>query len=342
MSHAINGAEIFAVGTHNGLSFTEADLDAIVKSFTDLQKASRVPLKLGHDRGVPDGQPAMGWVERIWRDGKKLFADFTDIPKLLFEAIGKRQYKQVSIELLKNYSQSGATFPWVLDAVALLGADIPAVKGLSDLKALQMASALPGVRFASRAAFTSDSNFKVETFRMSDDTEELKKLRADLAAANERAEKVEKERFTEKVEARRKFIRETLETAVKESRILPNVRDRVLNSRQFKADADVLEYWSEEAIKAEISGNQRHDFKEKPAGKGATSMAGNDKEQDFSGKTNAEVATFKTREECLAVGGKPDNFDDLNAAQARVFKEDPKLARAYFSDPRGTYAADAA
>lgn len=341
MSHALKGVEIFAVGTHNGLAFNDSDLDGIVSSFTKLERASRVPLKLGHN-DEQDGQPAYGWVERVWRDGKKLFADFTDIPKVLFEAIGRKHYKQVSIELLKNYSQSGATFPWVLDAVALLGADIPAVKGLRDLQTLLMASALPGVRFASRSAFTSATTFTLETSRMSDESDEkIRKLQADLDAATARADKVEKERFTERVESRRKFIRDTLETAVTEGRVLPRVRDRVLNSRQFKADADLLDYWTEDAVKAEITDNQRADFKEKPQNKGATSMAGNDK-QDFTGMDNAGVASFKTREECLAVGGKPDNFDDLNAAQARVFKADPKLARAYFSDPRGAYAADAA
>jgi hypothetical protein len=342
MSHALKGVEIFAVGTHNGLSFSDSDLDGIVASFTKLERASRVPLKLGHNdqQELKDGQPAYGWVERVWRDGKKLFADFVDIPKVLYEAIGRKHYKQVSIELLKNYSQSGATFPWVLDAVALLGADIPAVKGLRDLQTLLMASALPGVRFASRSAFTSDTQF-TESNRMSDDNDEIKKLQAQLAAANERAEKVEKERFTEKVANHRATIKDMLETAVTEGRIFPRTRDRIVNSRLFKDDSEVINAFTVDSVKEDIKGEQRADFKEKQQNKGATSMTGSDK-QDFTGMTNAQVATFKTREECLAVGGKPDNFDDLNAAQARVFKADPKLARAYFSDQNGVFSADAA
>jgi hypothetical protein len=128
LSKDIQQAEIFSTGSWNGMAFTESDLDAIVSSFG----SRAVPLKLGHDRGVPDGQPAVGWVRKVWRDGKKLFADFVDMPTTVFEAIRKGLYKQVSIELVRGRDGN----PWVLDAVALLGADIPAVKDLRDLDRL--------------------------------------------------------------------------------------------------------------------------------------------------------------------------------------------------------------
>ena len=34
----------------------------------------RIPLKLGHenDAKMKDGAPALGWVDRVWREGSKL------------------------------------------------------------------------------------------------------------------------------------------------------------------------------------------------------------------------------------------------------------------------------
>lgn len=342
MSNTISGVEIFSTGTHNGLTFEEKDLDAMVQSFTALEKAARVPLKFGHNDSQPmtDGQPALGWVSRVWRAGSKVLADFVDVPTVVFNAIRKGLYKQVSIELLKDVSREGSSHPWVLDAVALLGADIPAVKGLRDLQTLMMARQLPGIRFSQTAAFTLDTTIGDRAIMTDDEIKALQKRAADAEAALETEKKA---RFTEKVTAHRAQVKDLVEAAVTEGRIYPRVRDRILNSARFKDDSEVLTAYSIDAVKAEIKDEQRHDFKEKsPNQKGPTSMANNDTTQDFTGKTNAQVLTFKTQQECVRLGGNANNFDDLNAAQARVLRDDPKLARAYFTDPRGVFASDAA
>jgi hypothetical protein len=326
------------------LTFGESDLDAIVSSFTALNKAARVPLKLGHsdDQPITDGQPALGWVERIWRDGKKIFADFSNIPTVVFEAIRKGLYRNISIELLKNYSREGSSYPWVLDAVALLGADIPAVKDLRDLQTLLMTRQLQGATFASVAAFTSDRRIHIGDHSTMTEAEE-KALRDQLAASQAELKKFQETVQKEKVDAHRVAVKQTLEDAVTEGRIFPRTRDRILNSRLFKDDAEVLTAYSIDSVKEEIKSDQRHDFKEKPPGKnGATSMAGKDEGADFSAMNNAQVLTFKTQAECARFGGKADNYDDLNAAQQRVLKAEPKLARAYFSDPNGRFSTEAA
>src|SRR5690606_25974082 len=93
--------EIFAVGKWNGLEFTEADLDDIVANFDRLKDIHKVPLKFGHndEQPITDGQPAIGWVSRVYRKGKKLLADFSDVPSVVVEAIKKKLYRTVSVEL---------------------------------------------------------------------------------------------------------------------------------------------------------------------------------------------------------------------------------------------------
>jgi hypothetical protein len=336
MSNKLLGAEIFSTGTHNSLDFSDSDLDAIVTAFDTLGSAARVPLKFGHNDVQPltDGQPALGWVQRVWKDGSKLLADFVDVPTVVFDAIKKGLYKNVSVELLQNFNRNGTSFPWVLDAVALLGADKPAVRDLKDLQALAMASNLAGAKFASVATFTQASTIGDKP-KM---TEE--EMKAQIDAANKRADDLEKKHFAEKVEAHRVAVKSLFEDAVKEGRILPRVRDRELGSRLFKDDQEVLTAYSLDTVKLIVTENQRADFTEK---KGPTSKVGQEDKVDLSGKTNAEVVTFKAQAEAIRLGQDPLNSAHLSAATKRLFTQDQKLARAYFDKPHEVYtASDAA
>ena len=102
-----------------------------------------------------DGAPALGWVSRIYREGQKLLADFKDIPQKVYDAIKSGAWKFVSIELLRDVQAGTRKIPWVLDAVALLGATAPAVGSLRDLQALTMAERRD-LQFAARVAFSRD------------------------------------------------------------------------------------------------------------------------------------------------------------------------------------------
>lgn len=134
----LHGVEIFAVGTWNGDIYTEKDLDSMVEAFD--QVGFKPPLKLGHnmeqEKQWKDGQPAFGWVGKIYRRGKKLLADFVQLPRKIYEALKRGNYKQISSEIYWNLERNGRVFPRVLRAVALLGADIPAVSGLEAIENL--------------------------------------------------------------------------------------------------------------------------------------------------------------------------------------------------------------
>jgi FtsZ-binding cell division protein ZapB len=128
---------IFEVGTWNGMKFTVADLDDIENNFRELASVQKVPLKFGHNDEQPltDGQPALGWVQNLRRVGNQLLADFSDVPQLVKDLIRKNMYRSVSVELLLGLERGKKIYKHVLDAVALLGVDKPAVETLPDLSA---------------------------------------------------------------------------------------------------------------------------------------------------------------------------------------------------------------
>lgn len=128
----VRGVEVFKVGEWNGDKYTTDDIDEMIAAFGS--QGYGVPLKLGHDE-VSGGQ-AYGWVERIYRVGDTLKADFKDIPAWIFQWVFiDHAYDQVSIEIYFNLKRDGKTFKRALKAVALLGAETPAVSGLAPLRA---------------------------------------------------------------------------------------------------------------------------------------------------------------------------------------------------------------
>ena len=130
----------------------------MAESFTALGNAGRIPLKLGHDDAQPvtDGQPALGWVTKVWREGSSLFATFSGMPAAIYESVKKGLYKFVSVEILRGVQAAGRTWPAVLDAVALLGASRPAVTNLQELSKLAATRAERPMVFDALQAFSTE------------------------------------------------------------------------------------------------------------------------------------------------------------------------------------------
>jgi len=130
----LKSVEIFSVGTWNGFKFVESDISDIAKNSNELQgtKEHQPPVKLGHSvkqvLDQSDGQPSLGWLHNFKVSGSKLLADIQQVPDILLKAINTGLYKKVSVELdfIKR-------FGWHVTGLAVLGADVPAVKNLSDL-----------------------------------------------------------------------------------------------------------------------------------------------------------------------------------------------------------------
>lgn len=139
LSHAnsIRGVEIFRVGTHNGDVYTEKDLDDMVESFKKLD--FRPALKVGHTKDTP-GAPAYGWVTNLKHAGGRLLADFESMHDSVVEAMRNKSYDRVSSEIYFNLKRGGKEFRRALKAVALLGAEVPAVANLTPLHKMEFAA----------------------------------------------------------------------------------------------------------------------------------------------------------------------------------------------------------
>lgn len=342
----LEGAEIFATGTWNGKTFTDADLDEIIRSFEFFNLSGRVPLKLGHntEQAFTDGQPALGWVDRVWREGGKLKADFRDVPDIVHTAIKNGSYKNVSIELLRDVMAGAQTIPLVLDAVALLGADIPAVGSLKDLQALAMTR----LQSAERLMFTQAFSFNSLTgghIEMADDniqaTEELAKLRADKArleqerdtfkaqasAASENYSKLQTETRAKEVAEKRSWIINTLEAAVRDKRMLPASRERFV--RQFRIETD------DEAVMRMPKTDVEQYIKENPNPyiKPASGSLDGDPDALAAGGLPDTELFSRARQACHKWNKDPKNWENLTEAARQVMKADPLLAERYRALP---------
>jgi hypothetical protein len=126
----------------NNVEFTIDDLDEIAKNTNALLKTDLVepPLKLGHSENQKlaqeDGYPAIGYISKAYRLGDTLFADFVNIPEKVYNLIKNRAYSKISAEVYTNFKHpdTNEEIGKTLRAVALLGADLPAIKGLGDIE----------------------------------------------------------------------------------------------------------------------------------------------------------------------------------------------------------------
>lgn len=231
-------------------------MDSIIRSFDLLGLSGHIPLKLGHEgpdaRDEPASQFALGWVTRVYREGKKLLADF-DVPEKVASWIKEGFLKFVSVELLRDVKADTREIPWVLDAVALLGADQPAVGILKSLS-LTMARST-ALQFRARVAFTRDNTQSGDTPNMADPTISELMARLDKAETEKKAletkaaegesfqrklKELEEKTQAEKVSAHRAKLMEAFEAPIKEKKILPSVRENFKRVNKVDSDEHVL------------------------------------------------------------------------------------------------------
>jgi hypothetical protein len=204
-ANRIDGVQIFAPGSHNGDSYTEQDVDDLIASHGQLDY--RPALKQGHVKDET-GLTALGWVENLRKQGGKLVADFVDIPDAVYAAIKDRKLDRVSSEIFWNFKRAGKTYRRALKAVALLGAEIPAVAGLRPLHEHFSDASADALKYADETPLrpepgASSAAANPKTTEASMNQEEQDKLQADLKAAQEvaAAEKAKREAAEAKVAA---------------------------------------------------------------------------------------------------------------------------------------------
>jgi len=341
MAKQIKGAEIFSIGTWNGLTFTGEDIDSMVSSFDALSLAGRIPLKLSHDgpdeRFDPLTKLSMGWVQRVWREGTRLMADM-EVPDGVAKLIKEGFLKFVSVELLKDVQASTRIIPWVLDAVALLGSEQPALGVLRDLTSIDM-SRRTAFQFRERATFRREVSFDGDRKHMADDIdktgqERIKELEKQLDEARvkaaerdvfeRKAKDLEEKSKNEKVSAHRAKIKEKFDTAVTEKRIQPKIRERFYS--RFEIDSDDVLKIGLDTVDEYIAENPN------PLAPRVNTFGSNGDTVAVGATADAE-ALNKARELVRANGGNVNDPEALIRAGIQLFQRDRNLAERYRNLP---------
>ena len=158
----IQGVEIFAVGTHHGVEYTEDDLQQIVND-TNAQEGREPYVFLGHRDGADRGaKPRSGMLANLRYEAGKVIADILRIPADVMDAVKAGGYPKRSVEMIKNFrDKTGKVYPLIIDALALIGAGHPEVKDLADVYATEEPQLI--------TVFTEGGWPSVEGDRMSDE-----------------------------------------------------------------------------------------------------------------------------------------------------------------------------
>jgi hypothetical protein len=127
-------AHILSAGTWEAstgtVKVTEADIDEMIVNFN--KRVIEPVLNLDHDDSMTEKVAnglkvvALGYVKSLRKEGKKLFASFTQVPIKVAEMINSGLIKQRSPEFFRSLRRGGVTWNNVLKAVSFFGRDIPA------------------------------------------------------------------------------------------------------------------------------------------------------------------------------------------------------------------------
>lgn len=230
-TYDISNVPIFAAGRWNGETYSEKDIDDMVSAFEETKGFMKPYLKLGHDGNQKlvqkDGMPAAGWVERLYREGKTLYADFSKVPKKIFDLVTAGAYRKISSEIWWNFNFNGKVYRRMLKAASFLGADWPGVSTLDDIIALYASP--------EREVKAYEGNGEIRTFEADKDqlTKEdspMKELQEQLAEAqNELAEAKVKLKELSVKDERIKVLETDLESTKK------SLADMTTKSSDFEA-----------------------------------------------------------------------------------------------------------
>jgi len=149
-----SGGPVYAIGSPAGGDYySREDLEGMAAAHVALGDEIRAPIKLGHsDRqqllansGLTKGEmPAAGWLDSATfriedaEDGSaRLLADAKAVPKKLADLMEVGAFRTRSSEIRSYTSQkTQGEYPWVVDGLALMGEQVPAIQTLDDVHKL--------------------------------------------------------------------------------------------------------------------------------------------------------------------------------------------------------------
>ncbi len=137
----MTGVEIMEIGKWKGLDWTKEDFDEAIKNHkTGLVEGY---ITLDHNpKATDEGKRAIamsgfGYIKNLYMKGKKLLADFKQVPKAFAELVEAGALKKRSVEWWRRgYKHAdGNRYNNVLQSITFFGANgVPAVNTLADIK----------------------------------------------------------------------------------------------------------------------------------------------------------------------------------------------------------------
>ena len=227
--------EIFRAGTRtdangNTVTITEADLAAAAQAYDP--KVHEAPIVVGHPKA---DAPAYGWVKSLGVQNGVLTADFAQVDEGFADLVKAGRYKKVSASF---YPPTSPNNPkpgvWTLRHVGFLGAQPPAVKGLS---AISFAEGEVYVEFAESPPPPENHENKETPMSLEQELAAEKAAReaAEKEAAESKAElkKLQDEQNAALRDGAHEQNAEFAEGLVKEGRLKPADKDLVVKVLDF-------------------------------------------------------------------------------------------------------------
>ncbi len=344
-------AEIMSVGKWNGEYFSREDLEEIAHNFELLKNEIKPPLKFGHDEdqtllGQSDGDPALGWVSALRVEGDKLIATFLQVPAVVRKAITEGRWRRVSAEIYFEAEYKGRKIGKTLKAVALLGADLPAVTNLKDLSIFLTADwpsgfcarnsrvfilPLENVKefIPQQASHSSTSSLTLKrkeknmpsTMLNSEEQTELSELRVYKLQQEEHLRESHKMRQAKALSLAIQSAKRSCDTQVKSGKLSPTLRDSLMNEINCQA-----RYFAE-GKPLQISLNWLMEFIQQsnpvlPQEEAASSMR----------PPSSDTATTPAQQLAALAEGKMHELNiSYSQAAQHVLRSHPQLSEAYRS-----------
>lgn len=202
----------------NQHEFTTEKLDKIVHNFEAVHKD--VPICVGHPKS---NSPAYGWIDSVKRIGDNLYCTFKGVQNEFKQAVQKGLFKNRSVSLDKDLN---------LRHLAFLGGACPAVKGLEQFCFETDETALD----------IELSDFEDLAVASKNSTEDVAKIKEELAAEQAKNAELQKEIEKQKEDVKKKEFEDFCDKAVAKGNILPKHKECVINILASAAETGTFNF----------------------------------------------------------------------------------------------------
>ncbi len=209
--------EIFRAGNYPQRSVSAEDIAAIAANYdASFQEA---PISIFH---WGDGY-AYGWIKELKAEGDSLMACFKDVTDDLKELVALKKLKNHSIELYEDLNGKGL----YLKALAMLGTEAPAVKGMNPIAFTEGEAA--SYKFEEVPAFATD--FAVDYYKAQASKASAAKTKAekDLEDEKKKSQQFSSQNVQIQFAQRKADFESFLDQGIEEGKFKPVLRDSAIS-----------------------------------------------------------------------------------------------------------------